>query len=140
MTPLTTEEIADLLGCNESTIRRWIKRGIISPIDPSKKPMLFEGKDIHAGIKQLEADRGLVGPPDPKLFYCPKCRKRQAPTPGTLELELLERELGKDTGNIQTRIHCLCSFCGTALNRLSSINRLDELNDAFPGQVNDYKA
>jgi excisionase family DNA binding protein len=138
---LTSKQIAELLGCNESTIRRWVERGIILPLDPTKKPMRFRGQEVRAGIERLEAARRLDGPPDIRLFYCPKCRQRQAPTPGTLELELLERELGKGTGNIQTRIHCHCSLCGTALNRLSSINRLDEMRKAFPEeQFNDFQA
>jgi excisionase family DNA binding protein len=43
---LTTEQAAIVTGLTEATIRKWVERGYLTPVNPGHKPNRFREVDV----------------------------------------------------------------------------------------------
>ena len=41
-----TEDISRLKKCHLQTVRQWVKRGILNPLDVKTRPFLFTREDV----------------------------------------------------------------------------------------------
>jgi len=114
----TTRELCELLQIDESTIRRWIKKGM--PII-RKSPRLMKGSDVKEFLKQQALNRKRVLKDN--QFYCVKCDKAVTPGTDSVRVEFTGKKLGRfDACNIVTN----CPICGISTRRFSS-SRVVEL-------------
>lgn len=43
---LTTEEAAAVCGVSEATVRKWVEREYLKPLNPGRKPLRFREVDV----------------------------------------------------------------------------------------------
>lgn len=78
--PRTTAETADFFDVDPSTIKRWVKAGLLTCIkgEGARGSVRFRDEDIAARLDQMAANG--PAPPAPRPARNPKYAARTAPT------------------------------------------------------------
>lgn len=108
----TVEQIADIFGAHQNTIRRWLKQGLES-ID-TRRPTLVLGSVL---IDYLKVRRSRTKRPcKPGQIYCMRCREPRIPAGSSVAYQPTTAVLGNLIGS--------CALCGTRLFRRVNLAKL----------------
>ena len=116
----TLDEVGNLVGRSEKTIRTFIKEGL-KTID-NKRPFLIRGYDLVAFLKQKNLKNRHSTNTDE--MFCMKCR--EARTPKSKQICIQSHECASFLC-----ASALCPVCGTLMNKPYSIARFGELKRIF---------
>lgn len=114
----SVQELADLLGVHQRTVRLWLKKGLPA-IDGAKPTLIHGGAFQEWWAKQRKAAKR---PCQPGQMYCFKCKDRKAPALGMVEYAATNAA----TGNLKA----LCETCKTMMHRRT---RLADIPAKMPG-------
>lgn len=112
-------EIAQLYGLHPNTVRGWIKRDGLEPVD-RRKPILIKGSVLRAFLEARKATAKRPCPPG--HLYCFSCRVPRKAAVGMADFH--RRQAG--AGNLQA----ICEVCGTLMHRRA---REAALREILPG-------
>lgn len=125
----TVEELSDVTGATEPTVRNWLRRGL--PALTSRRPTLILGRDVRAFL-DVEANRRKRPTPIGK-FFCFRCKECHPPALGIADF----LPLGPSHG----RLVAICEGCEGTLSRIVSARDLPtwraffEIGGGFDGSV-----
>jgi DNA-binding transcriptional MerR regulator len=74
-TEITTRDVADLLDISQSTVRRWVARGYISPAGKFGPSNLFNTRDVLAAHDDIQTRRKATGKPRRQHRYGVELRR-----------------------------------------------------------------
>lgn len=97
----TINELAEILGINEKTVRRWLESGL-QTVPGRKKPALILGSDLKAFLRGKNEKRKV--PLKRHEFYCFTCKAARRAKRGSIEVHD-----GKKAA--------LCSVCNGKMSR-----------------------
>lgn len=124
----TVGEVARLLKKHKNTIRTWIKKEGLRPID-GRRPTLIHGLELVRFLQARRKNRKRPCPPG--HMYCLKCRAPKQPAAGMVDYLPI--------ADISGNLRALCPDCGTLMHRrvaFADLNILGaNLNIAFPQAV-----
>lgn len=102
----TLAEVAELYSLHVNTVRGWIKRDGLEPIDGGR-PILIKGSVLRAFLESRR--KKAKHPSPPGHLYCFGCRAPRKPALGMVDYH---RRFGR-AGNLSA----LCEVCGTTMHR-----------------------
>lgn len=111
----TAQEAAELYGVHKRTVRNWVRSGL--PVYNDVRPLLILGSDLRLFIRKHRAKNKQ--PCKPSEIYCFRCRTPQVPSPDSLSFTQLLNGTG--------RVFARCSECGTKVNKMFSLRRLESV-------------
>jgi hypothetical protein len=111
----TVEEIADLFGVHENTVRAWLARGL--PTIDDVRPALIHGAELRKFLRDERTQRKQ--PCGPGEMYCVKCRAVQRPALAMAEYV----PFSPTSGNLEA----ICPACERMMNRRVSRAFLEEI-------------
>jgi hypothetical protein len=118
----TVAEVA-ALGVHKHTVRRWIAAGL--PTTDAKRPLLVNGAELRAFLRQREPVRQKCGPGE---FYCLRCKAPKRPAFDLADYSPCAPSRGLLSG--------FCSTCETPIYRAVSLatieQKLGDLKVALP--------
>lgn len=77
-------ELAQVLGINICSVSNWVNKHGLRPINPGKKILLFEGKDVIEFLKQWEVTRKVHL--QHNEYYCLRCKTAVLANPDSIKL------------------------------------------------------
>jgi hypothetical protein len=108
----TVEELAQVTGVHENTVRAWHKAGL-QPVDDSR-PILFRGSVAVDFLRQRRAT--VRRPCGPGEMFCLPCREVQRPAGDMVEYVSITPTSGNMRG--------ICPDCHRLMHRRTSKERL----------------
>jgi hypothetical protein len=119
----TIEEIAELFGLHENSVRLWLKEGL--PTIDAGRPTLIHGSDLIAFIRKRQTTRKHPCAPDE--FYCCRCRKPRRAWESLVDLEIRPGS--------KVLLKAVCEVCGGGLNKAGAQAKLAEYRRVFDVQT-----
>ncbi len=113
----TVEELADVTGITQATVRNWIKAGM--EVLDQQRPLLvigFQAQDFLSK-RATKAKRPLA----PSEVYCFRCKSPRLPDGGLADYEPTSASGG--------RLKAFCGVCGCICNRNISAEQLAKLTE-----------
>ena len=101
------QQVAELLGVNTKTCRRWIKEGL-TPLAGGTRPVLIMGSELKRFLLEKRANR-KTQLKDGEC-YCLKCRIGVKPKKGTQKKIKTGKLIGKNNRE-QYKLVGLCERC-----------------------------
>ncbi|MGH6926058.1 MAG: hypothetical protein ACRED5_20215 [Propylenella sp.] len=116
-------ELVELFGLHPNTVRLWLRQGLRS-ID-AHRPTLIHGSDLidFLGGRQTRRRR----PCQLNEFFCCGCRRPTPPWENLVDIEIRDDR--------RLVLKAVCSECGSALNRIGSVRKIEEYRGAFEIQA-----
>ena len=117
--PYTVQEIAALLKVHKNAVLRWLNQGLQANRD--KRPFLIRGDELirfltvrkHRNKHECNVTE----------FFCFKCR-----SPREAYLGIADVVIESPT---RFRVKALCVLCGTAVNKMQGIKKLQKIQSVF---------
>ncbi len=100
------EQVAELFGIDEATVRRWMKDGGLERI-PNTRPHLIHSSKLRPFIEKLGTARKK--PCASHEMFCMRCQSPRTPAHATGAVTIL--------ANRSVRLKAACSVCGGAMCR-----------------------
>jgi hypothetical protein len=109
----TVDEIARLAPAHKNTVRRWISKAGLTPID-DKRPTYILGRIIIEFLEERRRKAKKTCPPG--FMFCLPCRGLREPADRRAELV----QLTQTSANLRGR----CPYCGRLMHRRVSLAKL----------------
>ena len=112
-------EIAELFALHPQAVRQWLKAGLQTIDD--RKPILIHGTELIRFLTERQSARKQRCQPD--QFFCCQCRVPKRPRAGLVSVQVLNER--------QLNLAGHCEDCGSPMNQLGSVRRLDQYQKTF---------
>jgi hypothetical protein len=119
----TTQDIADLFHVHIDTVNSWYRSGL-KRID-QERPFLVFGRDLVDFLTRRNKKMKKKTCPDE--FFCCKCKEPRKTKGGIVELRIINSK--------KLMIKGICEICGTKMNKLGSIKKINEIKKMFNVQA-----
>ncbi len=100
------EQVADLLGVDMATVRRWVREEGLERI-PHARPHMIHSSALRAFLEKKQAKQKKRGAPHE--VFCFRCQLPRAPEMESATIEVLP--------NTSIRFKAKCSVCGGKINK-----------------------
>ncbi len=118
-----TQDIADLFHVHIDTVNNWYKSGL-RRVD-QERPFLVFGENLFDFLtrrnKQIKKKTG------PNEFFCCKCKESRKTQEGVVKIKVINSK--------KLMIKGICVICGTKMNKLGSVTKINEIKKLFNVQV-----
>lgn len=101
----TVEEAARAAGVCAATVRRWVKQGLVKPIDQTR-PVLLAGADLLAAKRNRSRTKARTRPNE---AYCMRCRAIRPMAYSEAEI------VSANASGVNLR--ALCGVCSTVMHK-----------------------
>lgn len=116
----TVKSIAQLLGVDVNTVRRWINKDGLPKLD-DKRPVVISGAVLKRWLDERQAAQKQ--PCGPGEMYCPRCRAPKRLLPGCFYIE--------PSNTLKLIAKGRCADCNTKMTRIDSEKNRQAIIDAF---------
>lgn len=116
----SVDDIVSLYSVNNSTVRRWMKKERLTPID-TKQPFLFYGQELKNFLGTLNASQKHRL--DINEMFCTKCQIPQLPYKRKVFLE--------EHKSVFLKLKGVCPKCKSTMNISRSISSYQDLKNNF---------
>lgn len=116
----SVEDITTLFSVDSSTVRRWMKKEGLMPID-AKQPFLFYGQELKAFLGTLNTKQKHKV--DIDEMFCTRCQMPQRPYQRKIFIE--------ESNNLFIKLKGICPKCKAVMNINRSLGDYQELTRCF---------
>ena len=117
--PYTIQDVASLLDVHKNAVGHWLRKGLHA--NRQQRPFLIRGDELIRFLSARRKNRrtkcSLI------QLYCFKCRAARNPAAGRADLCVLPIR--------RFRLSALCSDCGTRMNKILGIKRLQQIQSGL---------